>query len=84
MILESMEMINNITLNSASGQALWRSQADIIGQQVSYLPCNIITMMYKSTMLTLQTNNRHTLHAKYELDNNWARLIDEELHRMSN
>jgi len=29
------------TLNSASGQALWRSQADIIGQQTSYRPCNI-------------------------------------------
>lgn len=28
----------SVTLKSASGQALWRSQAVIIGQHISYLP----------------------------------------------
>jgi hypothetical protein len=42
LVLQYKEWLeDHFTLNSASGQALWRSQADIIGQQTSYRPCNI-------------------------------------------
>jgi len=37
-----------LTRKSASGQALWRSQADIIGQQTSYLPYKVKHEDHKS------------------------------------
>jgi hypothetical protein len=55
----------SLTLKSASGHALWRSQADIIGHTISYRPCTcmpFVIQTFSGLTLLANSNSDHIWH----------------------